>query len=348
MFDNYISVVNKKSKVIKYDDNYFVLENIDSTIYLTIHFPNQIDTTILNSRFDDYFIGFDMDSDYIVFHGSKYLYLYNYNGDKSKKAINIRNKPCKNVEIINGNLVLYSTDLSTTACNNKTKTMLNSISIENQTQQLYNFPEPIGIDLASFVPRKIMAVMKSQIAVHDLSEYRIKFYDLEYNYVDSIVHTPIEWKQYEGEIPKYKCDPEIMDHINKCGPIVDNYSKISLINTLNDSTLLLTWKIKDSINSDRNFTYYNDIWTKRNNKWELDRDNSLRYSEESDKYNLGRLDIKAYYYVKNGYLYIIKPFPIDLLKKYYGKKYSEFEDEMNNFYIDNDLQYTCFIFKYVP
>ncbi|MCB0752763.1 MAG: hypothetical protein KDC52_14930, partial [Ignavibacteriae bacterium] len=242
----------------------------------------------------------------------------------------------------------YSSDLSNMACFNDTKTMVNITNTNNWNQQLFCFPDPNGIDLSSFVPSKIIAILNNLIVVQDVSNYRIKFYDFDYNYVDSIEHYPLEWKQYEGEIPKYNCDPEIMVHIEKCWSIIENYSKIDLINTLNDSTLLVTWRNINTSNQIRKFTYYHDILKKIDNKWEIGRDYFLQFNDTTDCFTLNRLNIKANYYIKKGYLYIIKPFPINLVKKYHGKKYSDFEDEMNNFYIVNDLQYTCFIFKYMP
>lgn len=348
VFDSYINVSSLKSKIIKFNNNYYVLNNIDSTIYLTLHYPEKIDTSIIFPKFDDYFIGFDIDSHYLVFNGFKYIYLIENANKKSKRMIENTNKPFGNIELINKNLFTYSADLSNVSCFNETKTLVNKLDLNEFKQNLFAFPNPSGIDLSSFVPSKVISIINNLIAVQDISNYKVKFYDYNYNYVDSIIYFPPNWKQYEKEIPHYNCDPEIMNHIEKCFNIIDNYSKISQINTLNDSTLLITWVTGDTSNKDKKFSYYHDIWIKNNGKWCVEHDNSFYNSNSTDVFELNKLDVKAYYNIKHGYLYIIKPYPVDLVKKYFGKSYSDFENEMNNYYIDNELQYTCFIYKYVP
>jgi hypothetical protein len=95
------------------------------------------------------------------------------------------------------------------------------------------------------------------------------------------------------------------------------------------------------------YKHYHDIWVKKNGVWKLH--NTINQNgDDTDVFNFSAMGLADQFYIKHGYLYIIKPFPIDFVKKYYGKSYSEFENEMNNYYINNDLQYTCFIYKYVP
>ncbi len=345
--DYYLKVENKNSKVIKYDDIYNVIDNKDSTIRLIRLDNEEIDTIVLDSYYNDYFLGFDMDSNFVIYNGFKYVSIYNL---KNKLTINLpnKNKPFRNIELINGEIIISSADLSNVSCNNKTKTLVQTIDLNSKTQELYTFPNPIGIDLSNFSPCKAIAIFNNLIAVQDISTYSVKFYDLNYNYVDSIVYQPTDWKQYTGKIPHYECNPEIMDHFDKCWEIIDNYSRINLINTLNDSTVLITWGMLDKNKEERKFKFYHDKWTKINGNWEVEKEITFEINKLNDIFDLSKIDVKAEYFVKHGYLYIIKPFPIDLVKKYYGKSFSEFENAMNEFYIDNELQYTCFIYKYVP
>lgn len=346
--DYYLKVENKNSKVIKYDDIYNIIDNKDSTIRLIRLDNEEIDTIVLDSYYNDYLHGFEINSEYIILNGFKGYYYFNYQGNKSKKRIDKSNVPSQYLDLINEELYSYSSNLSTASCKNKTKTLLQIIKIENQIQELYTFPDPVGIDLSNFSPSKAIAIFNNLIAVQDISTYSVKFYDLDYNYVDSIVYQPTDWKQYTGKIPHYECNPEIMDHFDKCWEIIDNYSRINLINTLNDSTVLITWGMLDKNKEERKFKFYHDKWTKINGNWEVEKEITFEINKLNDIFDLSKIDVKAEYFVKHGYLYIIKPFPIDLVKKYYGKSFSEFENAMNEFYIDNELQYTCFIYKYVP
>lgn len=347
VFDYCVEVDNKKSIIIKYEDYYNIIDNKDSTLRL-IRINNDIrDSSILEANYDDYFLGFDIDSNNLIYNGFKYVSIYNLKNKLTSKLSN-KNKPFRNIEINNGKITTSSADLSNVSCNNKTKTLVQTINLDAKTQELHSFPDPIGIDLSGFSPSKAISIFNNSIAIHDISTYNIKFYDYNYNFVDSINYLPNNWKQYEGEIPHYNCDPEIMKHYDKCWNIIDNYSRINLINTLNDSTLLITWRTGETLEDKRKITYSHDKWTKINNEWVVEKEIAFENNEKQDEFNLSKLNVKAYYYIKHGYLYIIKPFPIDLVKKYYGKNYSEFENEMNEFYIDNDLQYTCFIYKYVP
>lgn len=347
VFDNYIGVNSKKSKVIKHKRDYCTLDKKGSVLYFTQMSNNNVDTIVIDSNYSDYLLGFDLNTDNLIFNSFKYVFSYDFKNKTIKKMSN-KDKPFRDIELTDSGVVTYSADLSNVSCNNKTKALVQTINTKEEIQKIYSFPEPIGIDLSNFSPCKPIALFNNLIAIHDISTYSVKFYDLDYNYDDSIVYKPSNWKQYEGEIPHYECNPEIMDHIEKCWTIIDNYSRINLINTLNDSTLLITWSTLDKTSKERKFLYYHDKWVKTNNKWEFEKDSFLNNSQATEEFNLNKININADYTIKHGYLYIIKPYPLELVKKYFGKSFKEFENEMNEFYIDNELQYTCFIYKYVP
>lgn len=114
------------------------------------------------------------------------------------------------------------------------------------------FPNPQGVEFVSFVPRSLIAADGSRIFVSDLSRYRIIVYDTSGRPTDSIVRSPEQWidvyglgypgidqsdlvntNREQGERVSQR-----MDHLRS---FAYTMSSIRLIQTMNDSTLLVTF-----------------------------------------------------------------------------------------------------------
>lgn len=114
------------------------------------------------------------------------------------------------------------------------------------------FPNPLGVEFVSFVPRRLIATDGSRIFVSDLSRYRIIVYDMSGRPVDSIVRRPEQWidvyglgypgidqselintNREQGERASRR-----MDHLRSFAYAM---SSVRLIQPLNDSTLLVTF-----------------------------------------------------------------------------------------------------------
>lgn len=344
--DNYIEVENNGSKVLKSDNSYFILSKISNVLKFTRISSSSKETTILDSSFNYHLNDFDIDLNSIIYDDYANLYLYDFKENKFMESIS--KYPTFNISFHNNRIYSYSSILLTKSSKLKSNTLLQIYDLNRKSKDIYTFPDPVGIDLVCFAPNKNISIFDTLVAIHQISDYKIKFFDYNYTLIDSFSFVPNGWKQFNGVIPVYDGSQQMVEHIEKCYFIVDNYSQIMLLNTLNDSTLLISWRTGFNDDSNQEFQYVHDIWQKSNDDWEHKEQFTTEKDNEDKVLDFYNLKIWGSYYIKHGYLYIIKPFPTNLVKKYYEKSMTDFENEMNEYYIDNDLQYTCFIYKYVP
>lgn len=342
--DNIFKVNNENVKAVKFNNSYFLIEKKLKTIELSE--INKYKNKLIDSNFNGTLLDIDIDSSHIVYNTYTSINYYNYN--KENSLLKLKLELSEYIELKNNKTYSYTCYLAAKECKSKQRTYVQELNSFKDSSKKNIFPEPKGIDLTGFVPIKEITLLDSIIAISDIIDYNIKLYNRDKNILDSIVLNPIGWKQYSGTLPIYDCGPYINNFFQECYNIIDNYSRLKLLNTLNDSTLFVTWCTGYTLDDDTRFEYNHDIWVNKSNKWSLEETIDQTEKSKNKILDFDAMDLGNAYYIKHGYLYIIKPFPTDLVKKYYGKSKSDFESEMNEFYIDNDLQYTCFIYKYVP
>ncbi|MEZ4724370.1 MAG: hypothetical protein R2863_06895 [Candidatus Kapaibacterium sp.] len=344
--DNFIEVEDERVIVLKKGKNYYTLENkLNSIVFSEI--SNQTKRTyVIDSNFKYTLYGFDINSNHLIYNDYKNFYYYNYLEKELIAKVDII--PSDYIEFNHDNINVFASNLSTQNCNTETKTLFQEFNIPNRTKVLYNLPDPKGVDLTCFSRRKVITPLDTLIGISQVSEYKIKFFDRSFNLIDSIVSSDSNWEQYYEEIPKFDCHSQIVEHINRTRDIIYNFSQIWLFNKLSDSIVFISWGTGTTTNGNTKFDYYHDTWKKVDDGWKLIETLDQTKLSKNDVFDFLSIELNESYYIRNGYLYIIKPYPIELVSEYYKKSKIEFDKELNKYYISNNLRYTCFIYKYVP
>lgn len=342
--DTFLHVPNSKVKIIKYNNSYFLLEKTLNNIELTE--IEKYSKKIIDTNFYGSLLDIDIDTNYIIYNTYSGINYYKYK--KEFTLLKLDAKVSEFIELKNDMTFSFSCYLASKDCKIKQRTYVQVYNKNEKSVKQIKFHEPKGIDLTGFLPIKEMTLFDTLIAVSEIIDYKIKFYNIEGHLLDSLSFKPSKWVQYSDTIPFYDCGPTINNFYQDCYYIIDNFSRLKLINSLNDSTLMVSWSTGYTIDNDTRFEYNQDIWVKKSNKWCIVESIDQTVKSKNKILDFDAMDLGDSYYVKNGYLYIIKPFPTNLVKEYYGKSKSDFENKMNEFYVDNDLQYTCFIYKYIP
>ncbi len=131
------------------------------------------------------------------------------------------------------------------------------------------FDYPKGFYWTNIQPRNCMDYCDNQYLQTDITEYKIRIYDDNFNLIDSIERNLPNWISLTENIEK---------HTNGYGNIADLQSNIyikSLINRVNFITkdrILVCYSMKDEEferNSNKLYNLVFDVWEKINGKWEL-------------------------------------------------------------------------------
>lgn len=271
----------------------------------------------------------------------------------NKKSIELTNEfklksLAFNAKQIDSILYFYASNVS--LCKYNANSIVNKYNPYTNMDFQIKFDQfPNDVQMTLFGPRKLIAISNNEIVISDVTKYSFNIFDLNGNFLNNIQRSDNSWIPIEGELTENYCTPNLMSILMKDEHFIDECSQIWLCNFLNDTTLLITWETPVKKNEKEvTYNFYHDVWVKKENNWDYEETISELSNNEPKILNGNSIQLKWDYKFSNGYLYIIKPYPLELVKKYFGKSFKEFENEMNEFYIDNELQYTCFIYKYVP
>lgn len=231
-------------------------------------------------------------------------------------------------------------------------TSISVTDISNKENKIDSLPDPKGIEFSFNSPNGNIDYNNNRIAVSDFLDYRIIFYDLEGNPVDSIIHSSEKFIQNKDQkFEKFERGKSPQKYIVKQ---LNKYSKylnvIQKIRFLNDSTLLV-WK-NFTNGPEAKFpnleTLVFDTW-KKNNKgeWYLDIYNYFSEKNDDEILLLSNIEIRYDFMICNEkYLLVKIDSPKHILENNIGKTYGEFRKELNEYYLENDLKSTILIYRY--
>ncbi len=220
----------------------------------------------------------------------------------------------------------------------KTMQVINHKEFENTKGAMLNYE----------MPKRCISVYKDKILLSNLTEYKIKIYDKNFNLKNEINYNPKNWifNDYLNDLKK---ELDEIDDFNKFRAEYSKYTVLPCIRTvdfINDTSIIVSRYLNES-----KFTCY-DIWIEKEGKWSIykedlfDIGNNLPkdYSNDiiGESYNVSYLGAK--YYIENSCMIV----PIDLPFKLDSNLRRKTKKELNNiiekYYESNSNIKAAFIF----
>lgn len=342
---DYIKVSSNESKIYYNDNSLLIIDYVKDTLKIVNRTKNElktIDTSIIK-LWDIYDIT-ELNDFFVVTAFTKIL-LINKTDFSDIRIIN-QSSFLPYTSIYQNSIISYGINSSNGHARIGNRSIVERI-YSNITRDTLILNDPFGVYLCDFTTRKNISFFNGIIAVSDLAKYNINFFDLNLNLIDNLSYNHGSWMELKEEIPSFRLELGVSPPFHLLRRFNTEISQIWLTNFINDSTLLVTWSIPKIDDSEGGFTHFHDLWI-YDKKWELIEtiddtlSNDLKYSLDFENIEIGQN-----YYVKNNYLYIIKPFPLDFVKNNKNTKKQVFHENLNEYYISNELEYTCFIYKYI-
>lgn len=343
---------------INFDGNYKSFKN---QIYQIGIFNNEI---ILNTDKKDISISelipnyessevitFEIDDEFIAIKDFNYIYLLGHNNltqIKFKYQI-----PCKlylsNLEIWNNNLYLFDVKFSENNCKETSQTILIELNLINKELKKVNFDNIEGIDMAVYGTRKLIDFNNGILSISDITNYKVRFYNVEKGiFVDSIFRNDYKpWGIEQENYPKYNCDKYISNYIYKAFEFRKILNQIWRSEFINDSTYLVSWTYPSKIDGIDSYRCKYDLYKKQNNKWAIYEMDLLNYEKNpNDIFSPENISLYQTFRIIDGNLFKVVPYPKKLIDFSKLTTISEFDNKVEEYYLDNDLEYTFLKFKF--
>lgn len=321
-------------------DNGLVIKSKDEELNLSKLFPH-IDIKS--------FVAFDIDENFIVVKDFDFIYIFEHTLLDNIKFLNSipSNLYLTNLKIWNNKVYLYDVHFSEDNCEQPSQTLF--LELDLSTYQIRNIPfdNIQGIDLANFDPRKLIDFNKGIISVSDLTAYNINFYNATTGLlVDSITMENDFWKPNQELSSYYDCGPNMASYLYSMQYIFNKISAIWRSEFINDSLFMVTYTFPILKDGKESLKYKYDIYKKINEKWTIHRTDLDDYSKsENDYFAPQTINIYHTYRIIEGNLCKIVAYPKSLIKFDGSTTIQKFEKELEEFYYDNDLEYTLLVYK---
>jgi len=301
--------------------------------------------SLIGEKYLDYLLEFQINNKYIICLGFKTIYIFKHNNLENitfikRTDINVN---LKNIKIENEKVFLTGVEFSEDNCEFETQTIVMVLNLNTYELENIYFDNIHGVDLANFSPRKMIDYNEGIITVADIDRYEINFYDTTGSYLYTIGNNPDEWISTTDEIPVYDCGIYLANHLADTRRFNSEISQIMRSEFINNSTFMVTWSVP-LFNDDVFATRY-DIYKKTKGKWKLVEDSLKDFiANDNDNFTSNSVKIFNSFYIREGLLYSIQAFPSDLIK-FETLTNLDFNKILENYYFENDLKYTCFIYK---
>lgn len=242
----------------------------------------------------------------------------------------------------------------------KNQTWIEVFDLEKETHQIYDFPNPLGIEYMYFQPRKLIDFTKDNIYVMDVLDYKIKIYNYEGKLIDSI-YKPFKDNKIiptpNNAISKnllHRFDISFTEKVQKHSKIFEENERnariMKKIDFLNENTILICYSEPNEKKTWPTLVF--DVWkfdTKKK-KWAV-----VKEGLKMEPYNLeereGNFDIKRlslswkYDLYNNNTLVTQNRYSYDILKLKTYKTWKEFHSLSEDFLKKSEVPNTIFIYK---
>ncbi|HOV92389.1 MAG TPA: hypothetical protein PLC04_04835 [Candidatus Kapabacteria bacterium] len=218
------------------------------------------------------------------------------------------------------------------------------------------FDNPVGFALTYMTPKRNINFYKGNIIISDITNYRIRIYDLDFKLVSEFSRPTSDWDKgsnqvFNEEIKNIKT-PNMLNSKRKF--ITENSYKhnvVHLVDFLNDSTIMVCWTSNSSQTNQNEIRTFYDVWrkNKNSNNWYLIYKNLTDISPKpQDKFNFDYFyQLFWQYFVLNDKVIVSSYFPIDLRKlDLKNLTFQEFNKMQGDYYKNNDIKCSFFIYKF--
>ncbi len=366
-------------KIVYTDDNLYLLdlsnEEKDKDIgkYLKLHKYSKdnkhtlLKVPIIQEKFllflskDAYFKNYTISNNYLCLIEQMNVYIYKIDTSNNKvdflHKVKYKSKFGKisfDFAKIEGNkLILMMCNMSSQSLKSREHTSILIYDILEKkiiTEKILE--NPSGVEHVLFIPFQNMDYQNGYFAIADFDNYNIKIYDdKNIQLLHTISRVPQKWKPIENcekckEVAKTFDDDikqgKLYSIIGKLNRTTLSFSVIKRVNFLNDTTLLVCYE--NRVTDDYwDSEWYYDIWVYRNGKWvEKYVDLFAKGNRNSPQPNFC---FSMNYVLNNGNLvfrnatpFIIKPEDFNNLKS--------MEKKIEDYFIDNPLKYSAFIYDF--
>lgn len=209
----------------------------------------------------------------------------------------------------------------------------------NKKLEFFELENMTGANLSYFQPMRVFHFYKDYMIFADITKYQIKLLNIKKNENYELKRSDIisNSKELNAEIDNFKS-------LDKFRQISGKFLKmefLQFVDFINDSTIFVCWQ-----NKNQKFVY--DIWVKENNNFELKTMDLTFLPEDKSlqKLNFMINPFNRYKFFDNQ-LVIFSTCPLDFNKQeiYKNYNYKEYLNLNNDFYKDNDIQYSIKLYN---
>lgn len=352
------------TSVFEYDKKFDLLENnykvFSGELFQIGKFSNGVKLKSQKSEYNlsnlmkkdtiEWFVSFDINENYIVVNDFNNVYIFEHDNKKNLrfvKSIELK-LYLTNIYISKGKVYLFDSQFSDDNCKYESQTIFIELDLKSYELRYIPFENIEGIDLVNHGPRKMIDINNGIISISSLTDYVVKFYDLKSGLVlDSIIKISPNWISGSEDIPKYPCDNYLSTHLSKTRHYLSEISQIWRSEFINDSLFMISWSYPSLINGQEWFRVKYDIYKKKNNEWVLSKNELMDYQDNLNDI-LSSKTIRLYHSFRiiDGSLFKVVAYPKQFLKFENKITIEDFNKKIEEYYFENDLEYTCLVYKF--
>jgi len=334
---------------VVFDDDetkYLYVQNITDSDSIKIQIPDEI-------KF--YYVrGFGAYKNYLYFSISKKLIIYNIL-TKKVETINL-NRSFDFITRLKKSIYLYDYGFDSDFMG-KDK-FINITKIDADTKDIIYekyLDEIYGVELGTYSPKNMIEINEEFIIISDILKYNIKIFNHDFKLLSTIKYKNKDW---------VNLDNKIRDRLLKTGQyfynqnsvkkafvpldsICINNSRIYKIYLLNKNKLLVYWK-KPNLKNFKPKDLFVELW-------EINLDGTYKLLKETesvkkqislDGRQFSTLDFQIPYsfYAKDDLIIFPQSIPLDI-KDFIGEDEAIINKKIENYYINNEIKYSLFIYK---
>lgn len=241
----------------------------------------------------------------------------------------------------------------------KNQTNVEVYDLQKKSYDVFDFPNPLGIEYMYFQPRKLIDFTSQNVFVMDVLDYKIKIYNYDGKLVDSIykpfkdnkiIPTPLT-DNSTVEIHKFDLlTKRIQSNREVFLKNLNNAKVMSSINLLSDTTMMICYNIP--IEGSDGYTYEFDIWKfdYKKKRWLVSKEGlkmePYKYEDREGNFDIKKLllmnNFSAYF---NNILITQNKFNYDILKLKTYKTWKEFHGLNEDYLKKSEIPNTIFIYR---
>lgn len=309
---------------------------------------------LLNLNFGDTLKNFSLkrmefDDEYIYFIDWNYrLLVYDRLANKVTKIIKF-NRPFKYIKICSDRLYLFESGIYSSNKKMISHTHLGILDLENYVLIYKDLPDSKNYQFSFFGPSQYIDVNCEYVMISEIDEYLINLYGFDSYKFDSLKISHDNWCYIDkGLYSNIKPNPNIFyypkSYMDSLRPFYFNMSHIKKVNFINDTLIVVYWTIPENGNKQKD-VFDILIYNKKERFIKpLYLSLTQKKPERKDYFIKTKiLPISGGYKIANNYLIELQPIPISLFQ---NKTYLELYEQINEYYLENDLKYSVIIRKF--